>query len=242
MPLHDHFRPPGNRLPWPSLHSGWISELAGRVNAQLPDGYVALDSLNIEGVLEVDVGDEEGVTPDQATGGAGGTAVAAARAVYTPPPATGAAEYRFPDVAELRVLSERGSNVLVGAVELVSPNNKDRETSREAFLSKCVDYLAGGACVVVVDIVTDRHANLHNEIVERIGAGSLALPDDVRLYAATYRPVVRAAKSFVDVWVEPLKVGDPLPTMPLRLVNDLFIPIELEWAYTEACRRRKFRV
>jgi hypothetical protein len=30
--------------------------------------------------------------------------------------------------------------------------------------------------------------------------------------------------------------------MPLRLVENLFVPVELDWAYTEACRRRKFRV
>jgi hypothetical protein len=34
-------------------------------------------------------------------------------------------------------------------------------------------------------------------------------------------------------------VGDPLPTLPLRLTGDLFVPVEFEAAYQEACRRRR---
>jgi hypothetical protein len=244
MPLHDHFRMPGSRLPWETLHGGWLSELAGRVNEHLPEGFLALDRMRIDGGLEVDMGVEEGGVPLGPPNGsdAGGTAVATARAVYAPPAPTGAAEYRFPDVAELRVLSDRGEGRLVGAVELVSPGNKDRGAKREAFLAKCIDYIAGGASVIVVDVVTERHANMHNEIVARLGADALALPDDTLLYAAAYRPVVRKKKSQVDIWVEPLAVGSALPTMPLRLLGELFVPVELEWAYTEACRRRRFPV
>ena len=243
MPLHDHFRPPGSRLPWPSLHSGWIGHLAERVNAHLPEGFIALDTVRIDGGLEVDVGieeeDEPAHTPNEPNGG--GTAVAATRAVYVPPAATGTAEYEFPDVIELRVSSENEGR-LVGAVELVSPGNKDRDAKRDAFLAKCIDYLAGGACVVIVDVITDRHANLHNEIIERIGGpDSLVLPDQTHLYAATYRPIVRKKKFQVDVWVHPLAIGEPLPTMPLRVIAGLFVPVELEEAYVAACRGRKFR-
>lgn len=250
MPLHDHFRLPGSRLPWEALHSGWLSELAGRVNEHLPDGYVALDRMRIDGGLEVDVGVEEGyegstASPNEVNGAnvGAGTAVATARAVYTPPGAIGTTEYQFPDVNELRVLSDRGDGRLVGAVELVSPGNKDRGTKHDAFVAKCIDYIAGGACVVVVDVITERRSNLHNEIVARIGGSTaLELSEDVFLYAATYRPVIRKKKSEIDVWVNPLAVGSALPTMPLRLVGSLFVPVELEWAYTEACRRRKFIV
>jgi hypothetical protein len=246
MPLHDHFHLPGSRLPWEPLHGGWISELAGRVNEHLPDGYVALDRMRIDGGLEVDVGIEEEEVPVGApngSNGGGGTAVATAPTVYVPPAATGTIEYTFPDVVELRVLSDRGEGKLVGAVELVSPGNKDRGTKRDAFVAKCLDYLASGVCVVIVDVITDRHANLHNEIAERVGGSdTLMLPEDNHLYAVTYRPVVRKKKSQIDMWVCALKIGENLPTMPLRLVGNLFIPVELEWAYTEACRRRKFRV
>jgi hypothetical protein len=41
------------------------------------------------------------------------------------------------------------------------------------------------------------------------------------------------------VWTATFAVGDPLPTMPLRLIADYFVPVDFEAAYTEACRRRR---
>ncbi len=132
-------------MPWRSVHSGWISELATRLNTLLPQGYVALDSMSIGGGLEIDAGiEEEDDPPPAPSTGGGGTAVAAARAVYVPPPATGTAEYVFPDTTEIRVTNEE-TGQLVGAIELVSPGNKDRGAKRDMFLAKCLDHLAGGA-------------------------------------------------------------------------------------------------
>ena len=241
MPLLDHFRKPASRVPWQSIHSGWISELAVRLNGLLPPGYLALDHKSLSGGLEIDIGIEEESDPVPPASDGGGTAVAAARAVYAPPAATGAARYEFPDTVEIRVENE-ASGQLVGAIELISPGNKDRGEKREMFLAKCLDYLAVGACVVIVDIITERRANLHNEIVARLGADALALPDEAHLYAATYRPIIRKKKMNVDVWVNPLQIGEVLPTMPLRVVAGLFVPVELEDAYAAACRGRKLRV
>ena len=241
MPLLDHFRLPASRVPWRSIHSGWIGHLAERVNTILPPGYIALDSMSIGGGLEVDIGiEEEDEPPPLGAAGGGGTAVATAPAVYAPPPATGTARYEFPDTVEIRVENEE-SGQLVGAIELISPGNKDRGAKRDMFLAKCLDNIAGGACVVIVDVITARRANLHNEIVATLGADNLALPEEVSLYAATYRPIIRKKKMNVDVWVNPLKVGDVLPTMPLRVVAGLFVPVELEEAYVAACRGRKLQ-
>jgi hypothetical protein len=242
VPLLDHFRKPASRVPWRSIHSGWISELAKRLNSILPPGCIALDTMSIGGGLEIDIGiEEEDPLPPSPSADGGGTAVATARAVYTPPPATGTVRYEFPDTMEIRVTSEE-TGQLVGAVEFVSPGNKDRGSKRDMFLAKCLDYLAGGACVVVVDVITERRANLHNEIVTRLGAENLALPDEVSLYAAAYRPIIRKKKMNVDVWVNPLRVGEVIPTMPMRVVAGLFVPVELEETYAAACRGRKLAV
>jgi hypothetical protein len=242
MPLLDHFRKPASRVPWRSIHGTWISELATRLNALLPPGYIALNNMSLNGGLEIDIGiEEEDEPPPPTSARSGGTAVATAPAVYTPPPATGTAQYEFPDTIEITVTSEE-TGQLVGAVEFVSPGNKDRGAKRDMFLAKCLEYLAGGACVVVVDVISARRANLHNEIVSRLGAENLALPDDVSLYAATYRPIIRKKKMNVDVWVNPLQIGEAIPTMPLRIVAGLFVPVELEETYAAACRGRKLQV
>lgn len=241
MPLLDHFRKPASRVPWSSIHSAWINHLAERLNASLPPGYLALNNFGLGGGLEIDIGIEEEDDPLPVSTSGGGTTVAAARAVYAPPAATGTAQYEFPDTIEVRVTNEE-TGQLVGAVEFVSPGNKDRGAKRDMFLAKCLDYLAGGACVVVVDAITSRRANLHNEIVTALGADALALSEVDYLYAATYRPIIRKKKMNVDVWVNPLQVGEALPTMPLRIVAGLFVPVELEETYVAACRGRKLVV
>lgn len=82
-----------------------------------------------------------------------------------------------------------------------------------------------------------RRANLHNEIALRTDAPPEAvLPDRIDLYAATYRPATRNQDFQIDVWTAPCAVGQPLPTMPMRLTGDTFVPVEFELAYTQACR------
>lgn len=242
MPLLDHFHKPTSRVPWRSIHTGWLAALTVRLNAILPQGFIALDTMSIDGGLEVDVGiEEEDDPPARATGSSGGGAVvAAAPAVYAPPPATGTALYEFSDTMEIRVTNE-DTGRLVGAIEFVSPGNKDRGAKRDMFLAKCLDNVAGGACVVIVDVVTARRANLHNELATTLGAENLALPDEVSLYAATYRPIIRKKKMNVDVWVNALQIGSALPTMPMRIVAGLFVPVELEDTYVAACRGRKLQ-
>src|SRR5262249_3912208 len=129
---------------------------------------------------------------------------------------------------------------LVAAVELVSPSNKDRARERRAFAIKCASYLAQGVSLVIVDVVTNRRANLHNETVRLLEvATDVAFPPDVRLYAVAYRPVRRKQRDQIDLWTHRLALGAPLPTLPLRLTGDLFVPVDLESTYQEACRRRR---
>jgi hypothetical protein len=242
MPLRDHFRPPVlGRLPWQSLHHGWIGELTARLNTILPRGFLALDTVRAGAQVEVDVGAYELEAPDSTSPlnePSGGVAVAPV--VWTPPAATGSFPAVFPDTYEVQVYAPDLSGTLVGAIELISPSNKDREPERQAFAAKCAAYLNGGASVVILDVVTNRKANLHNEILRLLDAPlELDLTAGAALYAAAYRPVTRDAKPQIDVWTATFVVGDRLPTMPLRLTDDLFAPVEFEETYTETCRRRR---
>lgn len=240
MPIRDHFRPPVEYiLPWPSLHSGWLSEIAARLNEHLPPGFVALDRIRIDGGVELDVAALEGNDGGRPLdSGSGGTATLPA--VYTPPPALGVCSFRFPDVAEVRVFADEYSRTLVAAIELVSPRNKDRPAARDFFVGKCLDYLAAGVSVLVVDVVTDRQAVLHNEIARRLAAPpDVELANEPQLYATSYRPTIRGKQTQIEFWVNRVGIGDALPTMPLRIIGNYFVPVELEMTYTEACRRRK---
>jgi hypothetical protein len=241
MPLFDHFRPPVEYdLPWESLHSGWASTLAVALNQRwLPRDFIALEHTHAGPHVEIDVGTFErpgSSRPDMPNGGGG---VATVPQVYAPPQALAAIPAVFPDRFEVRVFTTSGGRRLVGAIELVSPGNKDRAEERQAFLAKCANYLFQGVSVVVLDIVTSRQANLHNELLRWLKAPAGALPDDTPLYAAAYRPVLRNESPQFDVWAERCAVGAPLPTMPLRLTGDLFVPVEFEATYGETCRQRR---
>ena len=138
------------------------------------------------------------------------------------------------DVVEVQIFTKEGGPTLVGAVELVSPANKDRAAHRDAFVSKCAAYLQQGVGLAIVDVVTDRLANLHDELLSRVGepvASGLG-----GLYAAAYRPVERDGQPRLEVWQEPLAVGRPLPVLPLWLRGGLCLPLDLPAAYTRACQ------
>ncbi len=145
----------------------------------------------------------------------------------------------FPHRFEVRIFTRREGRRLVGAIELVSPGNKDRDEAREAFVAKCASYLQQGVSVVLVDIVTTRHANLHNDLLHFLHAPDGLLPEDVHLCAAAYRPILRDRTPQVDVWTAPCSVAAALPTMPLRLTGELFVPVEFEATYLETCRQRR---
>jgi hypothetical protein len=128
----------------------------------------------------------------------------------------------------------------VAAIELISPGNKDRAAERRAFASKCAGYLYQGISLVLIDIVTHRRANLHNEILRVMeAAADLYLPADVSLYATAYQPLHHDGKDEIRLWHSRLALGQPLPTLPLALRADLVIPVEFEATYAEACRRKR---
>ena len=217
MPLLDHFRPPlSGRRHWHSFHNSWATYLAADLNRQLPKGYFA--EANVQFAIEIDVAafEEPGAVP-----GAG----------WEPPAPTATIPFALTtDVIEVQVYAQDGGPRLAGAIELVSPRNKDRATAREAFVSKCVSYISESVGLIVVDVVTDRHANLHAEIVRRLGTpGATAEPE---LYATAYRRVERAGAPVADLWVKELALGQPLPTLPLWLPGGLSLAVELETSYT----------
>jgi len=235
MPLLDHFRTTTGPAKWTSVHAAWSGEIMRRLNGHwLRERFVALERMTVSEHSEIDIAAYDTFVPPGGTGG-NGPAVATLPAWTVPAPALSYST-TFPELNEIQVVAQE-SGRLVAAIELVCPGNKDPPSAREAFAAKCVDYLGQGVCVVIIDVVTERRANLHNEIALRTDAPPEALlPDGIDLYAATYRPATRNQDFQIDVWTAPCAVGQPLPTMPMRLTGDTFMPVEFELAYTQACR------
>jgi len=244
MPLLDHFHSPlDDEYPWDSLHSGWATRLADSLNDRwLPPQFIAAEHTHAEASLEIDVATfAKDEAPTRGEARTDGVATATlAPAVWTPPAAERSIAALFPDTFEVRIFQKRGGRTLVGAIELISPGNKDRADKRQAFAAKCASYLHQGVSLVLIDIVTDRRANLHNETMRLLNApDDVDFPLGVDLYAAAYRPVLRHEQPEIDLWKVTCAVGQALPLLPLRLIGDLFVPVDFEATYLETCRRRR---
>ncbi|MDB5309928.1 MAG: hypothetical protein JWO38_4130 [Gemmataceae bacterium] len=156
----------------------------------------------------------------------------------TAPPAVLTLPAIFPDQVEVEVREKRAGRQLVGVTELVSPGNKDRAVERVSFVAKCVAYLRRGIGVVIVDVLTERHANLHNDLLAALGPASTPKMADAPTYAAGYRPVHHRASraNEIEVWPFPALIGQPIPAVPLGLGGGPTILLDLEGTYTNAIR------
>jgi hypothetical protein len=248
MPLLDHFRPPISlRHQWPSFHARWAVALADDLNRRLPRRFLAENQVQLGRRVEADVVefDQDAPQPDERGGFSsadtgGGTAVAVASEVYAPPVPAMSIPVGFHDAIEVRVYDQARYRRVVAVIELVSPANKDRPDERETFSLKSLGYLKSGIGLVVLDIVTDMEFNLHDEIV-RAGRSDdrFLMPASPATYAVAYRPVHRSGENLLDVWPHELRVGTPLPTVPLALKGYGCLPIDLEATYSEACERSR---
>jgi hypothetical protein len=242
MPLRDHFHPPLNtQRHWESFHHLWASVIVQHLMRRLSLHYFAEPRVHLGANVEVDVATFE---QESTSSAAGETGNGIATAVWAPPrpPLTFAIDLPAEDVYEVRVYDESRGTRLVAAIELVSPSNKDRPEHRQAFAIKCVAYLQQQVSLVVVDVVTDRHSNLHRELLHLLQLTESPLwPEEVHLYAAAYRTTKEKDAWRMDVWPEQLALGAALPTMPLWLASDLAVPLELELTYEETCQVLRIR-
>lgn len=241
MPLLDHFHAPlDQRYHWESFHSNWATRLADAIAAILPPEYQVEEHCHLGPGVEIDVASFQENGERLKMPANGSATQTQTMATWTPPAAQHTVPAVFPDTFEVRVFSTMGGLTLVGAIELISPGNKDRPAERRAFASKCAGYLQQGVSLVIIDVVTSRNANLHNETMRLMEANSqYEMAPAANLYAVAYRPVERDGRNEIDVWRAELSVGDPLPVLPLRLTGDLFVPVDFEASYQEACTRRR---
>jgi hypothetical protein len=241
VPLLDHFHPPlAPARHWESFHSTWASAIMARLNESvLPQDYFAETQVHFGSRVEVDIATlEGGARLSVPADGPGGTLTLEAWAPPAPPLVMPAL---FPDEIEVQVFGSRTGAHLVAAIELVSPANKDRPEARRAFAAKCAAYLQVGVGLVIVDVVTERHANLHNELIRLLEqADTYLLPIEASLYAVAYRPARRdPGGDQVDLWPAGLALGQPMPVLPLALRGGPTLPLDLETTYNEARRRSR---
>lgn len=236
MPLRDHFHPPlSEQRHWEAFHAAWATEIMRTLNRKvLPPGCFAEAQVHVGSRVEIDVATfaqqrEAEAGPSNGNGGV-------ILQTWAPPATSLLMPAVFPDEIEIQVFQSSAGPTLVGAIELVSPGNKDRHETRRAFAIKCASYLQQGIGLVIVDIVTERRTNLHDALMELLEQPStLAFAADTPLYTVAYRPSRQESGDQIELWRVPLELDQPLPVMPLALRGITTVPVDLETTYSTTC-------
>ena len=226
MPIHDWHRvEPGL---FHHFHQLWSVEFCNALNQGiLPSDFFALVETKTSGFTP-DILALKRTSP-LAPAEPGGVAVAAA-----PPRARHfvreTAEQTYVRKAN-RVAIRTALGELVAVVEIVSPGNKSHQRAFETFVGKVVGFLNRGVNVLLVDLFPPSRRDpfgIHHAIWSDIEDGPFALPPDKPLTVAAY------SADPCEGYVEPVAVGDPLPSLPLFLAPGLYVPAPLEGTYAAA--------
>ncbi len=209
------------------FHQRWTIALTDALNAGgLPEGYYALIEQRT-GLVEPDILSLHLPATGHGNGhDSGGVAVA------TAPPRT-----RFVVQTDETAYSLKANRIvvyhplgeLVAVVEIVSPGNKRSRAALRDFVEKAAAYVNKGVHLLVIDLFppTSRDPQgIHPAIWNELHEEPFELPPDKRLTLAAY-----AAGPLKTAYVEPVAVGDVLPSMPLFLAWERYVPAALAETY-----------
>jgi hypothetical protein len=128
-----------------------------------------------------------------------------------------------------RIRIQHRHGEVVAVIEIVSPGNKNSRTALRAFVRKAADLISQGISLLIVDLFppSDRDPHgIQQAILDELGDRRLELPRDKPLTVGAYR-----AGPVKTAYVEPVAVGDELPSLPIFLLDDLYVPAPLEETY-----------
>lgn len=224
MPLHDWKRVDAGI--YHAFHHRWISAISDALNSGLlPDDCYALPEQIVAGV-----------GPDVLTLQAPAADSSAAGTATLPKPTTrfsaeAAAEYYRRKKSRIAVRHVSGDRT-VAVIEIVSPGNKSSRAGFRAFIDKTCELLEYRIHLLLIDPFppTRRDPNgFHAVVWAEVDDAPFQLPADKPLTFAAY-----ACGYTTRAFIEPIAVGDPLPTMPLFLDPDLYVSVPLDETYRTA--------
>jgi hypothetical protein len=237
MPIHDWNRVAAGIFH--EFHLDWIFTLKQALNqGVLPPDYYALGE-QVAGGLHPDVLTLEQKRPaSPAQGGNGSLEVAAhgGIALAVAPP-----RVRFTVSVEAMIQAQRRKRIairhvsddrVVALLEIVSPGNKSTQHALRAFVEKSVEFLEAGIHLLVLDLFPPGPRDpqgIHAAIWSEIHDEPFQLPPDKPLTLASY-----SAGSIYRAFIDPVAVGDELPSMPLFLEEEMYVPVPLEATYRTA--------
>ena len=233
MPVHDWTRVQAGTFH--DFHCAWITHLKESLNdGLLPEGYYALAEQHA-GKLIADVLTLRLPEPlPDLPGHGGGLGVAeapprVARRLVASPEAT----YRM--TRRTLTIRHTSRHRIVAILEVVSPANKDRDSSVEELVDKIDSALHLGCHVLLVDLLPPGPHDprgIHGSVWDRYdSAPGEDLPAARPFALASY-----VGRPLAEAYVEYVAHGEALPEMPLFLQVDSYVNVPLEPTYQAAHR------
>jgi hypothetical protein len=162
----------------------WPGTIVKQLSHTLPPEFTAEPRVHLGTYFEMDVCSSE----SDEQGPVVGTSSYCSSADALVPPLVIETDLIAPYAYEVLVYDQSRGRILVAAVEIVSPGNKDRPETRQAFVAKCATLLQQRVCVSMVDLVTTRHFSLYADLLDLIGQRDPAFgPTPPSIYAVTCR-------------------------------------------------------
>ncbi|CAN5182879.1 hypothetical protein BH10PLA2_BH10PLA2_03680 [soil metagenome] len=222
MPMHDWSRIPSGLFH--DFHQTWTIQIKMALNSGiLPKGISALVEQRGGRWESDDLATKHNYRLGEEIGGA--ASVAAAPVVQF----MGRTSKQVYATRANRVVVKHRLGQTVAVLEIVSPDNKDSRAALRDFVEKMIDFLRAGIHVLVVDLFppTPRDPfGLHKIIWDEIEERDFAFPGKKNRILASYETGKTQA-----FYVEPVAVGDVLPSMPLFLASGWHVPVPLESTY-----------
>jgi hypothetical protein len=238
MPIHDWTRVDAGIFH--DFQLSWISTLKRALNqGLLPPDYYALAE-QVAGGLHPDMLTLERNRFASPSAGGNGSAEASATnngiaLAVAPPRVRFTASTKEQSYARKRnriAIRHVSDDRVVALIEIVSPGNKATRHALRSFVEKAVEFLEAGIHLLVLDLFPPEprdpqgiHAAIWSEIVE----DDFQLPPDKPLTLASY-----SAGDVIRAFIEPAAVADELPSMPLFLEAEVYVPVPLETTYRNA--------
>jgi hypothetical protein len=223
MPIHDWTHVDAGIFH--DFHQAWITAIRDELNGgALPSDYFAMAEQVIGGPIpDVITLQQTGRPPLAPSAGVG--------VLDAPPRARIIRKAQLdPYVAKanrLKIQHRLGRVVCV--IEILSPGNKSSQYAIRAFIQKVEALFRERVSLLLVDLFppTPRDPQgIHKVIWDSVISEPFELPAGTQLTAAAY-----AAGESLTAYVEPLKVGDSLPSLPIFLDAGLYVPAPLEKTY-----------
>lgn len=214
------------------FHQLWLACLRLRMSSGLlPDGYFVHLERHF-GKFESDILTLSSPTPLRngrpigSGNGTGGVAVAVR------PPRAGARLSASPVKQSSLAVRRVGTDRLVALLELASPSNKDRAASVSAYVEKAKAALDAGVHLVHLDMLPPTPhapANLSAAIWDAVNGADYPFA-----LAKPFAADGFMADRVIELYANPLALGDEWPDVPLFLDTETYIDLPLAATYAQA--------